>query len=274
MQPPAQPPRPQPQALPDVKHILAVSSCKGGVGKSTVAANLAVGLARQEWSVGLLDADIHGPSLHTMMGARQEPQTVDGRIQPVEAWGVKVMSLGMIAGEDTPVIWRGPIVGKMIQQFLIDVDWGALDVLVVDLPPGTGDAQLTLAQTIALTGVLIVTTPQEVALEDVTRGVEMFRTVDVPILGIVENMSYFECADCGDRVELFGSGGGGRVSEHFRVPLLGAIPIVPSIREGGDSGQPAAASDGDAAHAFTRIAEQLVDILDQAGNTGPEITIH
>ena len=177
---------PKPRPIPDVKHVVAVSSGKGGVGKTTVSVNLSVALARQGQDVGLLDADIYGPNVPMMLGAGEQPRAVGGKIIPLENHGVKLMSLGLIAGEDTPVIWRGPIVGKMIQQFMSDVAWGALDFLVVDLPPGTGDAQLTLAQTVPLSGAVIVTTPQDVALEDVTRSVEMFRKVDVPILGAVE----------------------------------------------------------------------------------------
>ncbi len=263
----------QPRLLPEVKHIIAVSSGKGGVGKTTTSVNLAVALADLGHTVGLLDADIYGPNVPVMLGLKQQPDAVDGKIIPLEIHGVKVMSLGLIAGEDTPVIWRGPIVGKMLQQFLADVSWGSLDFLVIDLPPGTGDAQLTLAQTVPISGVVIVTTPQNVALEDVTRGVEMFRKVDVPILGVVENMSYFICPCCKDRAPIFGEGGGDKIAAQFGVPLLGRIPIVPSIREGGDTGTPAASTDSEEGIIFKDIARQVVERVGALEESGPEITI-
>ncbi len=271
MQPPAQPPQPKP--LPGVRHVIAVSSCKGGVGKSTVAANLAVTLARREHDVGLMDADIHGPSMHMMMGVSDEPVTREGRILPCENHGLRFMSIGLIAGEDTPIIWRGPIVGRMIQQFIVDVHWGELDYLVIDLPPGTGDAQLTLAQSLAVSGAVVVTTPQTVALEDTVRGGEMLLKVDVPLIGVVENMSYFECPDCDDRVGLFGDGGGERIAAHFNIPLLGRLPIVQAIREGGDNGRPIVLDDAATAGAFDAIAEQIEATIDDLVDEGPEITI-
>ena len=271
MQPPVQPPQPKP--LPGVRHILAVSSCKGGVGKSTVASNLAISLARRDRAVGLMDADIHGPSMHLMMGVSDEPESRDGRILPRESHGLRFMSLGLIAGEDTPIIWRGPIVGRMIQQFIIDVHWGELDYLVIDLPPGTGDAQLTLAQSLALSGAIVVTTPQTVALEDAIRGGEMFLKVDVPLVGVVENMSYFQCPDCEDRVGRFGDGGGDRLASHFNIPLLGSLPIAQAIREGGDNGRPIVLDDPQTADAFTGIAEQVEATIDDLADEGPEITI-
>ena len=262
-----------PQPLPNVRHIVAVSSGKGGVGKTTVSVNLSVALARLGRTVGLLDADIHGPNVPVMMGAREQPETVGEMIVPLERHGVKLMSLGLITGEDTPVIWRGPLVGKVIQQFISDVAWGTLDLMVVDLPPGTGDAQLTLAQAVALSGAVIVTTPQEVALGDVRRSVEMFRKVDVPILGVVENMSYFVCPCCGDRTPIFGQGGGGKVAAHFGIPLLGRIPILTGIREGGDSGTPSAASDGPGAAVFLEISREIAKRLAGAEVSGPKINI-
>ena len=263
----------RPQLLPEVQHIVAVSSGKGGVGKTTVSVNLAVALAKLEAAVGLLDADIYGPNVPMMMGVKEQPEAVDGKIIPLENYGVKLMSLGFIAGEDTPVIWRGPIVGKMIQQFIVDVTWSALDYLVVDLPPGTGDAQLTLAQTIPLSGAVIVTTPQNVALEDVHRSIEMFNKVGVPILGVVENMSYFICPCCGDRTPLFGTGGGARIASAFDIPLLGQIPTVVAIREGGDTGNPVAAAGAEEARAFSEVTRQVIDRVAALEDTGPQITL-
>ncbi len=264
---------PKPRAIPDVEHIVAVSSGKGGVGKTTVSVNLSVALARQGQAVGLLDADIYGPNVPMMLGAAEQPRAVGGKIIPLENHGVKLMSLGLIAGEDTPVIWRGPIVGKMIQQFMSDVAWGALDFLVVDLPPGTGDAQLTLAQTVPLSGAVIVTTPQDVALEDVTRSVEMFRKVDVPVLGAVENMSAFICPCCGESAAIFGTGGGDRIAQAFNVPLLGRLPILPAIRKGGDEGDPIAAGESDESETFLEIAQEIMDQIDAHEQPGPKITI-
>lgn len=267
-------PSPQrPDILPDVQNIIAVSSGKGGVGKTTVSVNLAVSLAKQGAQVGLLDADIHGPNIPLMMGSTEEPQAIEQKILPLEKHGVKFMSLGLIAGEDAPIIWRGPVVGKVVQQFLTDVIWGELDYLVIDLPPGTGDAQLTLAQTVPLSGALVVTTPQNVALEDVHRGIEMFRKVEVPLLGVVENMSYFLCPCCGDRTPLFGEGGGTRIAEAFGLPLLGQIPILPDIREGGDTGAPISLGDNPSAQAFADIARQVSDLLGEQASDIPEITI-
>ena len=269
---PGRPEQP-PQLLPDVKHIVAVSSGKGGVGKTTVSVNLAISLAKQGATVGLLDADIYGPNVPLMMGKQEQPQPVEQKILPLENHNVKFMSLGLIAGEDAPIIWRGPIVGKMIQQFMTDVIWGELDYLVVDLPPGTGDAQLTLSQTVPLGGVVIVTTPQNVALEDVHRSIEMFRKVEVPILGIVENMSYFLCPCCGDRTPLFGEGGGQHMADAFDLPLLGQIPIQPDIREGGDTGSPIALGENEPARAFADITTQVSESLGEQEDTLPEITI-
>jgi len=267
-------PSPQhPDILPNVKHIIPVSSGKGGVGKTTVSVNLAVSLAKQGLIVGLLDADIFGPNVPLMMGSMEQPQAVDQKILPLEQHGVKFMSLGLIAGEDAPIIWRGPVVGKMIQQFMVDVIWGELDYLVVDLPPGTGDAQLTLAQTVPLSGAIIVTTPQNVALEDVHRGIEMFRKVEVPILGVVENMSYFLCPCCGDRTPLFGAGGGEHIAESFGLPLLGQIPIQSDIREGGDTGTPISLGETAPARAFAEIASQITESLGEHESDLPEITI-
>lgn len=263
----------RPEFLPDVRYTIAVSSGKGGVGKTTVSVNMSIALMTLGNSVGLLDADIYGPNVPMMMGVNEQPESEEGKIIPLENYGVKLMSLGFIASEDTPVIWRGPIVGKMIQQFISEVKWGSLDYLVVDLPPGTGDAQLTIAQTVHLTGAVIVTTPQDVALEDVRRSIEMFRRVDVPILGIVENMSNFCCPHCGDHAPIFGENGGREIADFFEVPLLGQIPINPSICEGGDRGQPVANSEGDEAETFREVARKVAERAGGLRAPGPTITI-
>ncbi|HVN63666.1 MAG TPA: Mrp/NBP35 family ATP-binding protein [Candidatus Binataceae bacterium] len=226
--------------LEGVKHIIAVGSGKGGVGKSTVAANLALALSQLGVSVGLLDADIYGPSIPMMFGTGDaRPVAVDKQhFRPVEKYGVKLISIGFFLGEKAPVIWRGPMVMGAVRQFLKDTVWGALDFLIVDLPPGTGDAQLTLAQQVALDGAVVVTTPQDVALLDARRAVKMFRQVHCPILGVVENMSYFVCPDCGERDEIFGYGGGEKMAEEEGAPLLARIPLFPEVRKAGDEGAP------------------------------------
>ncbi|GBD17497.1 Iron-sulfur cluster carrier protein [bacterium HR26] len=224
--------------LPGVKNTIAVASGKGGVGKSTVAVNLAVALAQDGAAVGLLDADVYGPSIPTMMGNRGRPYLQNEKIVPLESYGVRIMSVGFILDPERALIWRGPLVSQLVTQFLNDVDWGELDYLVIDLPPGTGDVQLTLVQRIPLSGAIIVTTPQDVALADAVKGLQMFREVKTPVLGIIENMSYFICPHCGGRSEIFGFGGGQRTAERYDVPLLGQIPIDPAVREGGDAGLP------------------------------------
>jgi ATP-binding protein involved in chromosome partitioning len=229
----------QPSPLPGVVDILAVSSAKGGVGKSTVAVNLACALQQTGQRVGLLDADVYGPSLPLMFGLAARPQVIDkSRVLPLEKYGVKLMSMGFFLDDESPVIWRGPLVTGLVRQFLKDVEWGELDVLVIDLPPGTGDAQLTLVQQVALSGGVIVTTPQAVSTLDVARGIAMFSQVNTTVLGIVENMSYYACPKCGTRDELFGSGGGERLSRACGVPLLAQIPLVPELCVSGDSGRP------------------------------------
>ena len=258
--------------LPGVRHVVAVASGKGGVGKSTVSVNLAVALAAEGASVGLLDADVHGPSIPIMLGLRtSRPEVNEGKLRPLERFGIRMMSLGFIAGEETPVIWRGPMVGKLLQQFLADVAWGDLDYLIIDLPPGTGDAQLTLTQSAPLAGAVIVTTPQEVALEDVKRGVRMFEKVNVPVLGIVENMSYFLCSHCDARHEIFSHGGGKSAAEHFGVPFLGEIPIFLKIRESGDQGIPAvvAAPDSPEGQVFRRLAGEVARQLSILAHSVP-----
>ena len=262
--------------LPGVRHAVAIASGKGGVGKSTVAVNVAVALAQTGARVGLMDADIYGPSIPIMLGLRQSrPEVRGGKLVPLERFGVRMMSIGFIAGEDTPVIWRGPMVSKLVQQFLADVDWGELDYLIVDLPPGTGDAQLTLSQAAPLAGAVIVTTPQPVALEDVKRGVRMFEKVNVPVLGIVENMALFVCPNCGSRHDIFAHGGGAEAAREFEVPFLGEIPIDPAIRQGGDAGIPAVVGhpESETTQAFRRIASEVareLSILAYPAPTGSQ----
>jgi ATP-binding protein involved in chromosome partitioning len=258
-------------ALPGVAHVVAVASAKGGVGKSTVAANLAVALATAGRRVGLIDADIYGPSQPMMFGTDAKPQvSAARRIQPVERWGVKLISMGFFLDENSPVIWRGPIVMGIVRQFLRDVDWGALDVLLVDLPPGTGDAQLTLVQQVPVSGGVIVTTPQDVALLDVGRGMAMFAQVSTPVLGVVENMSGYVCPRCGTEDDVFGKGGARALAERFGVPLLAQIPIVPVVREAGDRGQPIVSADPEHAvsRAFRALAERVVGDLARVTPTG------
>jgi len=259
--------RPEPliqrDPIPGVRHVIAVASGKGGVGKSTVAANLAVALTQRGFTVGLMDADIYGPSVPTMMGVHEDPEIkdVDGRrmIIPLERHGLKLMSLGFLQPEDDPVIWRGPLVMRAVRQFLRDVSWRGCEILIIDLPPGTGDAQLTLTQSAPLDGAIIVTTPQDVSLIDARKGLHMFREVDVPVLGIVENMSVYTCPECGHTEHIFRSGGGRRTADELGVPLLGDVPIDPRVAESGDSGTPAvlAYPDGAVAAAFAKIADAV-----------------
>ena len=256
---PARPAAPTPVAYPHLGRIIAVSSGKGGVGKSTVTTNLAVALARAGASVGILDADVYGPNIPRMMGVNAPPPVENNRILPLDAHGVKVMSIGFMIERDQPAIWRGPIVMKIVTQFLRDVAWGTLDYLLVDMPPGTGDAQLSLVQATQVSGAIIVTTPQEVATGDALRGAKMFLHVGVPVLGIVENMSWFECPHCGDRTPLFGSGGGARLAAELGIPLLGEIPIAPRIVPDADAGVPVVVADpeSNAAVALLHVAEQI-----------------
>lgn len=259
--------------LEGVKNIVAVASGKGGVGKSTVAVNIALALQLDGARVGLMDADIYGPSIPIMMGTRESPPGIQGnQILPVQAHGLKMMSVGFVAGKEAPVIWRGPMVHKLVSQFLSNVVWGELDYLVIDLPPGTGDAQLTLTQSAPLSGAVIVTTPQDVALEDVNRGVRMFEQVRVPILGVVENMSYFACPSCGRREDIFANGGGRRAAEKYGVPFLGEVPILSEIRAAGDQGLPivAAAPGSVAAQAFRAIARATAAQLSTLAYQGPK----
>ncbi len=254
-------PAPTPVAYPNLGRIIAISSGKGGVGKTTVATNLAVALARTGARVGLMDADIYGPNVPRMMGVNAPPPVVDNRIKPLEAHGVKVMSLGFLVERDQPAIWRGPIVMKIIVQFLQDVDWGELDYFLVDMPPGTGDAQLSLVQATHVHGAVIVTTPQAVAVGDALRGARMFQRVGVPVLGIVENMSYFLCGHCGKPTPLFGTGGGKELAQELGIPLLGEIPIYPNVRVGGDEVTPiiVAEPDAPAARALAATAQRVAE---------------
>ena len=270
--PAAQRPQPEPHAhghgdragaralVPGVKAIIAVASGKGGVGKSTVASNLALALARQGHAVGLLDADIYGPSQPRMLGIRGRPTSADGKIlEPMQAYGIKVMSMGFLVAEETPMIWRGPMVMSALQQLLRDVNWGALDFMIVDLPPGTGDAQLTMAQQVPLAGAVIVSTPQDIALIDARKGLNMFRKVDVPVLGIIENMSYFACPNCGHVTHIFSHGGAREEAERLGVEFLGEVPLDMAIRETSDQGRPIVMSQPDSPHAtaFLHIADRV-----------------
>ena len=265
--------------VPGVKHIIAVASGKGGVGKSTTAVNLALGLSAIGLSTGLLDADIYGPSMPRMLGVTEKPESGDGKmLKPIERYGLRTMSIGYIVAEDTPMIWRGPMVSSALEQMLRDVHWGELDVLVVDMPPGTGDAQLTLAQRVALAGAVIVSTPQDIALVDARKGLNMFRKVAVPVLGIVENMSYFLCPSCGERSEIFGHGGAREEAEKLGVPFLGEVPLHLDIRTTSDSGHPIVVAMPDSAHAkaYTNIAGRVWKQLSapqRGGRTAPRIVV-
>ncbi len=248
------------QVLPNVTNIIAVASGKGGVGKSTVAVNLAAGLAELGADVGLFDADIYGPNVPRMLGSDEQPRaTPDEQIIPPEKHGLKLMSIDLLMGEDAPVIWRGPMVDKVLQQLWEDVQWGSLDYMIVDLPPGTGDTQLTLLQTVPVAGAVIVTTPQEVALDDARKGLEMFGKHETPVLGIVENMSSFKCPDCGSEHAIFGEGGGEAFAEEMSMPFLGQIPLDPSIRERGDAGEPIVFGDGETPDAFRSFVEKTAN---------------
>ena len=252
------------QALPGVRSIVAVASGKGGVGKSTVATNLAVALGQAGLQTGLLDADIYGPNIPLLMGVDGKPEVRnDNRIVPFFNHGVKMQSLGFFLTDSTPVIWRGPMVMKAVQQLLQETDWGELDVLVIDLPPGTGDVQLTLVQTVPLTGAVLVTTPQNLALLDVQKGAEMFKHVNAPLLGIVENMSFYQCPDCGKETEIFRRGGGQKESERLGIPLLGRIPLESAVCDAGDAGVPVVVGepDGRAGQEFRQVAAAVVDVL-------------
>ena len=254
---------PVPVEFPNLGQVVAVSSGKGGVGKSTVAANLAVALVRSGKRVGILDADIYGPNIPRMFGRFDRPEVVNQRIQPLEGHGVKLMSIGFLVDRDAPAIWRGPIIMKVLQQFLRDVDWGELDYFLVDLPPGTGDAQLSLVQSVQVSAALIITTPQEMAVGDALRGAKMFERVNVPVIGIIENMSGYTDPETGRRVEFFASGGGQRLADELGVPLLGQIPLQPGLAVAADEGRPivVAAPESPAAQALDATATRMVQVL-------------
>src|SRR5690348_15499487 len=268
---------PTPAGIPGVEAIIAVASGKGGVGKSTTAVNLALGLRDLGLKVGILDADIYGPSMPKLLAIRERPQTIGGnRLRPIERFGMPVMSIGFLIEEETPMIWRGPMVMSALTQMLREVEWGILDVMVVDMPPGTGDAQLTMAQQVPLKGAVIVSTPQDLALIDARRGVAMFKRVDVPVLGVVENMSYFVCPQCGTRSDIFSHGGARHEAERLGVPFLGEVPLHMTIREKSDSGLPVVATQPDGEHAriYRDIASRVRDALKSApSRAAPKIVI-
>lgn len=264
--------------LPGVKHIIAVASGKGGVGKSTVSANLALALAAEGQSVGLLDADIYGPSQGLMMGVPEgtRPEVADNMLQPIVAHGLQVMSMGFVTTDKTPAVWRGPMASGALQQLLTQTAWHDLDILVVDFPPGTGDIQLTMAQRVPMDGAVIVTTPQDIALLDARKGIEMFRKVEVPVLGIVENMSTHICSNCGHEEAIFGSGGGAGIAAEYDTRLLGQLPLSMAVREQSDGGEPPMVSDpeGDVSRVFREMATRVIERLEQgAGQSGPTLRI-
>jgi ATP-binding protein involved in chromosome partitioning len=276
--PPAPMPQQEKMPIPGVKNLVAVASGKGGVGKTTVAVNLALALTQLGYRVGLLDADVYGPNVPLMLGSTAEPRaTEDRKIFPVDALGMKMISMGLLSPGDRPMIWRGPMLHSVIQQFLRSVQWGELDYLIVDLPPGTGDVQLTLIQTVPVTGAVVVTTPSAVALADVRKAIEMFRQVNVEVLGVVENMSTFICPHCEKPVDIFGHGEGARTAREYGVPVLGEIEIDPRIRIGGDTGQPVAAAGeaGPGAKSLYAMARAVVARLEavSAAAAGPKIQI-
>ncbi|HEV2201909.1 MAG TPA: Mrp/NBP35 family ATP-binding protein [Bryobacteraceae bacterium] len=276
MGPPKAPPQGQAkQPIPGVQHLIAVGSGKGGVGKTTVAVNLAISLAQMGRRTGLLDADVYGPNVPLMMGTQETPHGVAERIRAVVSHGVKLMSMGFLNPGDKPLVWRGPMLHSVIQQFLRNVEWGELDYLVIDLPPGTGDVALSLIQTAPLSGAVIVTTPSDVSLEDARKAVNMFQQVRVPILGMVENMSYLIAPGSGERIDVFGHGGGKRTAEAMKIAFLGELALDPDVRIGGDSGRPVSLRDAQDPHAapFRALAERLEQRCQEEAKAGPEITI-
>ena len=276
--PPAQPAQTAPQARQDgphkpANHIIAVASGKGGVGKSTTSINLALALQAKGKRVGILDADIYGPSLPRLIGINRKPQTSEKKLIPIEAWGLQTMSIGYLVAEDAPTIWRGPMVMSALEQMLKDVAWDALDVLIIDMPPGTGDAQLTLSQRAALAGAVIVSTPQDLALIDARKGLNMFLKVNVPVLGLIENMSHFICPSCGERSDIFGHGGAKKEAESLGMPFLGEVPLQMAIRKTSDDGTPivASAPDSPQAQQYMAIADNLLRSLDASVTDTPDI---
>jgi ATP-binding protein involved in chromosome partitioning len=270
---PGQPPK---LPIPGIKNLIAVGSGKGGVGKTTVSVNLAIALTRLGHKVGLMDADVYGPNVPLMMGINRTPMAYGDRIQPLEQYGVKLMSMGFLNPGDKPLVWRGPMLHSVIQQFLRGVDWGSLDFLVIDLPPGTGDVQLTLIQTAPITGAVVVTTPSDVSLEDARKAIHMFHQVKVPILGIVENMSYLVCPHCSERVDVFSYGGGRRTADEMKVNFLGELPLNPAVRIGGDTGDPVVLRQNNdpVAEGFLTLARNMVAKVAELGDqTGPKIEI-
>jgi len=273
---PNQPGQPPKLPIPGVKNLIAVGSGKGGVGKTTVSVNLAISLARLGHAVGLMDADVYGPNVPLMMGINRTPMAYGERIQPLEQYGVKLMSMGFLNPGDKPLVWRGPMLHSVIQQFLRGVDWGNLDYLLIDLPPGTGDVQLTLIQTAPITGAVVVTTPSDVSLEDARKAVHMFHQVKVPILGIVENMSFLVCPHCNERIDVFSHGGGKRTAEQMQVHFLGELPLNPEVRVGGDTGSPVSLRQNNdpMAETFLALARSLEARVAEVGNqSGPKIDI-
>ncbi|MGO9232378.1 MAG: Mrp/NBP35 family ATP-binding protein [Bryobacteraceae bacterium] len=269
-----QPPGASPKLpISGVKNLIAVGSGKGGVGKTTVAVNLAVALAQLGYKTGLMDADVYGPNVPLMMGINQTPMGNADRIQPLDQYGVKLMSMGFLAPGDKPLVWRGPMLHSVIQQFLRGVDWGDLDYLVIDLPPGTGDVQLSLIQTAPITGAIVVTTPSDVSLEDARKAVFMFHQVKVPILGMVENMSYLICPHCQQRIDVFSHGGGQRTAEEMQVHFLAELPLDPQVRIGGDSGKPVALEPGEQEPFLALARNTVARVQEVATETGPEIEI-
>jgi ATP-binding protein involved in chromosome partitioning len=269
-----QPPAPQP--LPGVDNIIAVGSGKGGVGKTTIAVNLAVAMARMGYKVGLLDADVYGPNVPLMLGAAGTPRVVgDNRVEPLNRHGLKVISVGFINPGDRPLIWRGPMLHQIMREFLQRVEWGILDYLVIDLPPGTGDVALSLIQTVPLTGAIVVTTPSDVSLQDARKAIEMFRQVKVDIVGLVENMSYFICPHCHQEIDIFSKGGGERTAQQFALNFLGHIELDPDIRRAGDTGNPVAAAGEDSPHAksFYQFSRNVVERVNELKASGSESVI-
>lgn len=262
--------------IPGVRNLVAVGSGKGGVGKTTVSVNLALALAKLGHKTGLLDADVYGPNVPLMLGLDETPHAIGDRIQPLESNGLKVMSMGFLAPGDKPLVWRGPMLHNVIQQFLRQVDWGELDYLVVDLPPGTGDVALSLIQTAPITGAVVVTTPSDVSLEDARKAINMFRQVRVEILGMVENMSYLVCPHCRERVDVFSSGGGRRTAEEMGVHFLGELALDPEVRNGGDTGQPVALRDSNDPHAaayFDLARNTIARVAEAGAPKGPKIEV-